>query len=219
MSVSSISMSTSPSWSIGTTCERGERGLALALRVERAHAHEPVHAALGLQPAVRVPALDDELGRREAGLGARRGRRRPRPRSRAARPSAGTCAAASRPSPARRRRPHPTGCSHSASRSSCSPVNSDRSSSPRSSRSQRRERRGDLGLLARRRPPRGPARASVSASSTCGDQPVVELEVVDDRRQLAGDLPRPGRGRPTGRAATPRSRAAGRRARSSSTLR
>src|ERR687898_803550 len=50
----------------------GEGRLALALGVERADAHQPVHAPLGLQVAVCVAPVDDQLGRRDAGLGARR---------------------------------------------------------------------------------------------------------------------------------------------------
>src|SRR3954453_15798065 len=45
-----------------------ERSLALALRVERAHANEPVYASLALQPAVRIPALHDELDRGQSRL-------------------------------------------------------------------------------------------------------------------------------------------------------
>ena len=108
MSASSMSMSHVALVQHRHDRQRGERGLPLALRVERAHAHEPVHAALGLQPAVRVAALDDELDRRQAGLGCRASSPPPRRRSRAAAPSARTCGRASRSSPARRRRPRPT---------------------------------------------------------------------------------------------------------------
>ena len=52
--------------------QRGEGGLPLALRVEGAHSDQPVHPALGLQPAVRVPALHDELDGRQTGFVARR---------------------------------------------------------------------------------------------------------------------------------------------------
>src|ERR1700681_431716 len=46
----------------------GERRLAAALVVERRDAHEPVHAALALEHAVRVLAADDECDRAQTGF-------------------------------------------------------------------------------------------------------------------------------------------------------
>ena len=75
--------------------DRGEAGVAARLAVEGRDAHQPVHAALGLEPAIGVVAADLD-GR---GFDARPLRRRsPRsapPCSHAARPSACTCAPAS----------------------------------------------------------------------------------------------------------------------------
>ena len=41
--------------------------MAAVVRIERALAHQPVHADLGLEPAVGVVALDAEGGRLDAG--------------------------------------------------------------------------------------------------------------------------------------------------------
>ena len=46
---------------------RGEAGVAAVVRIERALAHQPVHADLGLQPAIGEIALDAEGGRLDAG--------------------------------------------------------------------------------------------------------------------------------------------------------
>ena len=79
-------------------------------RIEGRDAHQAMHAALGLQPAIGVLAADRDGRRFDAGFLARALFQPSRPCSRAARPSAYTCAAASRPSPAprcRRRRHGP----------------------------------------------------------------------------------------------------------------
>jgi hypothetical protein len=47
---------------------RGEAGVAARVRIERRDAHQPVHARLGLQPAVRVVALDHDRRRLDAGF-------------------------------------------------------------------------------------------------------------------------------------------------------
>src|SRR5882724_9114560 len=47
---------------------RGEAGVATGLTVVGRDAHEPVHAALGLQPAIGVVARDPDGGRFQAGL-------------------------------------------------------------------------------------------------------------------------------------------------------
>ena len=52
--------------------DRGERGLAATVRVERRDAHEPVHAVLRLEQAVRVVAGDDERRALDAGFFGRR---------------------------------------------------------------------------------------------------------------------------------------------------
>src|SRR5690348_3242165 len=46
---------------------RGETGVPAVVRIERALAHQPVHADLGLQPAVGIVALDAERGGLDAG--------------------------------------------------------------------------------------------------------------------------------------------------------
>ena len=52
--------------------DRGEAGVAARVRVERRDAHQAMHAQFGLQPAMRVVALDDDGRRLDAGLVARR---------------------------------------------------------------------------------------------------------------------------------------------------
>ena len=52
--------------------QRRERGLALALGVERRHPHQAVHPVLGAQPPVGVATVDQERGRRDARLRPRR---------------------------------------------------------------------------------------------------------------------------------------------------
>ena len=88
----------------------GEARVAARVGIEGRDAHQPVHAGLGLQPAIGVLALDRAGRGLDAGLLAVRDIRAARPCSRAARPSAHTCAAASAPSPGsrcRRRRHGP----------------------------------------------------------------------------------------------------------------
>ena len=82
-----------------------ERRVAPVRLVERREAHEPVHAALGLEDPVGVLALDGERRRLEARLLAGRGLDQLGLEPAVGRPSAGTCAAGSPPSPARPCRP------------------------------------------------------------------------------------------------------------------
>ena len=87
--------------------DRGEAGVAARVGVERRDAHQAMHAAFGLEPAIGIGAVDPDRRRFDAGAlaGALL-----EPFDLVAvlpRPSAYTCAAASRPSPAprcRRRR-------------------------------------------------------------------------------------------------------------------
>ena len=126
--------------------DRGEAGVAPRVRVEGRDAHQPVHAALGLEPAIGVGAADPDRRRFDAGLLAARSPRATRPCSRAPRPSAHTCAAASRPSPAPRCRRRRRGLRDS---SRC------------------RRPRPRAGFRARAAPPRRAAfRALASASAT-----------------------------------------------------
>ena len=76
-------------------------------RVVGRDAHQPVHAALGLEVAVGVLAVDLDRGVLDAGLVAGLQVEHAVGRSRGARPSAGTCGTASRPSPATRCRRRP----------------------------------------------------------------------------------------------------------------
>ncbi len=103
---------------------RRERRVAAIARIERALAHQPVHAGLGAQPAIGVVALERDrallmpatspaLESMHLGLEAA-----------LLRPSAGTCASASAPSPAlrcRRRRPgcRDRRCAHPSRRGTC----------------------------------------------------------------------------------------------------
>ena len=82
--------------------DAGERRVPARVGIERRDAHQPVHAVLGLEPAVGVAALDLDGRRLDAGALALRSPRATRPCSRAARPSACTCEAACRPSPGSR---------------------------------------------------------------------------------------------------------------------
>ena len=47
---------------------RGEARVPARIGIERGNAHQPVHARLGFQPAMRVVALDDDRRRLDAGL-------------------------------------------------------------------------------------------------------------------------------------------------------
>ena len=109
---------------LGRDVDLREARLAAVRRVERAEAHQAVHAPLGAEHAVGVVAAHAERGRLQARLLARRRVEHARSRSRAARPSARTCAAASPSSPARRCRPAPALSVTIASPPSYSPENS-----------------------------------------------------------------------------------------------
>ena len=92
-----------------------------------------------------------------------------------------------------------------ASRSSCSPVNSARSSSSSSSASSAVERRVDLGLRLTRRPPRGPARAaSRRPRARATSRSKQRRGRRRTARQLAGDRawPRSGSSQRSGRDAS-----------------
>ena len=167
--------------------EGGERGLALALRVERAHAHEPVDAVLGAEPAVRVAALHHERGRGDAGLRTRRHLVELDVEARGARPSAGTCAGACSAQSCASAPPSPDWISQMTSLPSCSPVNRLRSSSwsnsvPRAT-SDVLDLGGDrvVGLLA------GQLGEGLGVVDARGEA-VPPVEVVADLGQLTGDL-------------------------------
>ncbi len=206
-SLSSMTMSGTSSRK-GVTFERGEGGLALALGVERATC-----APAGARRARRAAA------RRRGGPSRGRPPRRCRPRSRAARrrarrrspdarPSAGTCAAA---------------CSAQscgvgaalarldlAQRVAVVVLAGEQGAQLELAEVGPQRRRGaaiELGLDRVVVLVATQLEQASRASSMRDASVVVALEVVDDRRELAGDLAGLRRGRPRGRAATPRSRA------------
>ena len=139
-----------------------------------------MHAALAREQPVRVPALHRERRRAEPGLGARLHLVELDGEAAPLAPSAGTCAAASWSSPARRCRRRRSCTAQIASRSSCSPVNSARSSSVSSSPPSASMPAADLGLDRRRRPPRARARRASRGRST------VPSSRVDERRRRPG---------------------------------
>ena len=158
-----------------------ERRVPPVRAVERRLAHEPVHAALGLERPVRVLALDRERRRLEPGLLARARLDELRSRSRGPRPSAGTSAAASRPSPASRCRPRPHGSSRRRRSRRTRPLKSASSCSRSSSARTRLERAGDLvghvavhrrAARARRRTRPGAARSARAGARAraCSDE-------------------------------------------------
>ena len=99
----SLSFRSTSAASITATFHRSEAGLAGAVTVEGADAHQAVCAPLGRPQPVRVAAADGELGREDAGLGALRHVVHGNVEAPALGPPA-TCAEASRPSPGRRPR-------------------------------------------------------------------------------------------------------------------
>ena len=124
--------------------------MAARIGIEGRDAHQPVHAGLGLEPAIGVLALDQDGRRLDARLFAVAFLDQLPPCSRASRPSACTCAAASRPSPGSRCRRRRHGSRDSRRCASASP-DSMRFELHRSARScmHRRQRR----LRPRRRWP------------------------------------------------------------------
>ena len=103
-----------------------EAGVPPLLRVERADPHQPVHAALALQPAVGPSAVDRERDALEARLLALGLVQDLGLEACCDRPSAGTCAAASPPSPAISVPPAPAWTDTIAGRSSYGSDNRSR---------------------------------------------------------------------------------------------
>ena len=144
-SVGSISGS-SVSSSAGTASNDANAVWRRALRVERRDADEAVHAPLAREQPVRVPTLDGERRRAESrprcpGCTSSISTAKPRRSAQRVnmRSSISVQSCASVP-------PAPEFTSQIASRSSCSPVNSARSSSVSSSARERGEPGLDLGL-------------------------------------------------------------------------
>ena len=168
--------------------ERRERGVATRLGVERRDAHEPVHSLLAREHPVGIATLDRERRRRDAGFvaGLHRVDLDTKPRRSAHRRnmrrsmSAQSCASVP---------PAPECTSQIASRSSCSPVNSarssSRSSSPRAARS-RASISGSCGLVVSSRA----SSASVSTSATRRSSPSTSSTSSRTRARLRGHLAR-----------------------------
>ncbi len=146
------------------------------VRVVGRDAHQPVHAALGLQVAVGVLAVDLERGVLDARPRRRAGGRARWSGSRGARPSAGTCASASAAQSCDSVPPAPGWIDTSAPSRSCSPDSRLRSSRSATSRLERAELGVELARAARRRPRPRPARAArpVAASDLVARAPVVD---------------------------------------------
>ena len=187
--------------------EGGERRLALALGVERAHAHEPVDAVLGAQQPVGVAALHHEGGRARC-----------RPRSRRDTSSSSTSKPAAL-GPAQVHAQQHVGPVLGVGAALAGLDLADRVALVVLAGEEAAQLEGaEVGGRATSRAASisaatessASSRASsarVSASSMRALERVVALEVVGDRRQLAGDRAGLRRRRPTGRGATPRSRA------------
>ena len=190
-----------------------ERRVPARVRVERALAHQPVHAGLGAQVAVRVFAVDLDRCALDAGDFARRLLEHLGCDSPCARSSAGTCAAASTPSPAPRCRRLPAWMSMKQLPGSSGLLNIRRNSRSSTRFSMLVDVVVDARRASRRRLRRAPARraralsveAASSVRSACGRRLRAASFPCRDPARAAG------RPRPSGlraRASTSASRSA-----------